>query len=205
MTQFGILLPRAPSSAPERWFDHLVDMTTGAEETGFRSVWVDDPPVAAPGGLEAVTLLGGLGARTSTVRLGMLAALSCRPAGILAKMVTTLDVITRGRVELGLGLVPGVRADGSRPGEAEPAEEVGEAVVVCRALFTGDDVSFTGHHNRLEHARNLPPPVQPGGPTLMVGGLPTPTTSSHADRLGCRLGVDRVGPFVDLVRRSGGS
>ena len=86
MTQFGILLPRAPSSAPERWFDHLVDMTTGAEETGFRSVWGDDPPVAAPGGLEAVTLLGGLGARTSTVRLGMLAALSCRPAGISRRM-----------------------------------------------------------------------------------------------------------------------
>ena len=38
-----------------------------------------------------------------------------------------------------------------------------EAVQVCRAMFTGDDVSFTGTHFRLDHARNLPRPVQAGG------------------------------------------
>src|SRR5258708_12791386 len=45
-----------------------------------------------------------------------------------------------------------------------------EAVQVCRAMFTGDDVSFTGTHYRLDHARNLPRPVQPGGPKIMIGG-----------------------------------
>jgi alkanesulfonate monooxygenase SsuD/methylene tetrahydromethanopterin reductase-like flavin-dependent oxidoreductase (luciferase family) len=45
-----------------------------------------------------------------------------------------------------------------------------EAVQVCRAMFTGDDVSFTGRHYRLEHARNLPRPVQVGGPKIMIGG-----------------------------------
>jgi alkanesulfonate monooxygenase SsuD/methylene tetrahydromethanopterin reductase-like flavin-dependent oxidoreductase (luciferase family) len=45
-----------------------------------------------------------------------------------------------------------------------------EAVQVCRAMFTGDDVSFTGQHYRLDHARNLPRPVRAGGPKIMIGG-----------------------------------
>jgi alkanesulfonate monooxygenase SsuD/methylene tetrahydromethanopterin reductase-like flavin-dependent oxidoreductase (luciferase family) len=45
-----------------------------------------------------------------------------------------------------------------------------EAVQICRAMFTGDDVVFHGDHFVLEHARNLPPPVQPGGPKIMIGG-----------------------------------
>ncbi len=45
-----------------------------------------------------------------------------------------------------------------------------EAVQVCRAMFTGDDVSFTGAHYRLDHARNQPRPVQAGGPKIMIGG-----------------------------------
>jgi alkanesulfonate monooxygenase SsuD/methylene tetrahydromethanopterin reductase-like flavin-dependent oxidoreductase (luciferase family) len=45
-----------------------------------------------------------------------------------------------------------------------------EAVQVCRAMFTGDDVSFTGCHYRLDHARNLPRPVQGGGPKIVIGG-----------------------------------
>lgn len=45
-----------------------------------------------------------------------------------------------------------------------------EAVQVCRAMFTSDDVSFVGNHFRLDHARNLPLPVQAGGPKIMIGG-----------------------------------
>ena len=45
-----------------------------------------------------------------------------------------------------------------------------EAVQVCRAMFTADDVSFEGSHYRLDHARNLPRPVQVGGPKIMIGG-----------------------------------
>ena len=45
-----------------------------------------------------------------------------------------------------------------------------EAVQICRAMFTGDDVSFSGAHYQLEHARNLPRPVQARGPRIMIGG-----------------------------------
>jgi alkanesulfonate monooxygenase SsuD/methylene tetrahydromethanopterin reductase-like flavin-dependent oxidoreductase (luciferase family) len=45
-----------------------------------------------------------------------------------------------------------------------------EAVQICRAMFTGDDVSFSGAHYQLDHARNLPRPVQAGGPKIMIGG-----------------------------------
>jgi alkanesulfonate monooxygenase SsuD/methylene tetrahydromethanopterin reductase-like flavin-dependent oxidoreductase (luciferase family) len=45
-----------------------------------------------------------------------------------------------------------------------------EAVQICRAMFTADQVSFSGTHYRLDQARNLPRPVQPGGPRIMIGG-----------------------------------
>jgi len=225
MTEFGVLLPHPLGPGPG-WFDRLADLTVSAERAGFHSVWLDDPP-ATPHGPEAVTLLGGLGVRTSTVRLGVLADLSRRPAGILAKMVTTIDVVTGGRAGLGLGLVPTAggpgpgtpggpggpderESDDSGPGDSGPddpgkrPEELEEAVSVCHALFVADDVTFTGRHNRLHHARNLPPPVRAGGPVLVVGGPESllPFVARHAYRLGCRTGAGALGARVARHHRA---
>jgi F420-dependent oxidoreductase-like protein len=182
MTKFGVQLPNFSGFDPAELFQHVADLATAAEDAGFHSVWVMDhffqlPPLGGPDQpmLEAYTLLGALAARTQRVQLGTLVTgVTYRNPGILAKIVTTLDVISRGRAILGIGgawydlehhgLGVEYPADGIRLDMLE------EAVQVCRAMFAGDDVSFAGQHYRIDHARNLPRPVQQGGPRIMIGG-----------------------------------
>jgi alkanesulfonate monooxygenase SsuD/methylene tetrahydromethanopterin reductase-like flavin-dependent oxidoreductase (luciferase family) len=116
-----------------------------------------------------------LAARTHRVQLGTLVTgVTYRNPGILAKIVTTLDIISRGRAILGIG---GAWYDVEHqglgieyPSDGVRLDMLEEAVQVCRAMFTGDDVSFEGNHYRLDHARNLPRPVQTDGPKIMIGG-----------------------------------
>jgi F420-dependent oxidoreductase-like protein len=182
MTRFGVQLPNFSGFEPADLFEHVAGLATAAEEAGFDTVWVMDhffqlPPLGGPDQpmLEAYTLLGALAARTRRVQLGTLVTgVTYRNPAILAKMVTTLDVISRGRAILGIGAAwydvehQALGVDYPRAGVRLDMLE--EAVQVCRAMFTGDDVSFSGTHYRLDHARNLPRPVQAGGPKIMIGG-----------------------------------
>jgi alkanesulfonate monooxygenase SsuD/methylene tetrahydromethanopterin reductase-like flavin-dependent oxidoreductase (luciferase family) len=108
MTKFGVQLPNFSGFDPADLFDHVAGLATTAEDAGFDSVWVMDhffqlPPLGGPDQpmLEAYTLLGALAARTRRVQLGT--GVTYRSPGILAKIVTTLDVISRGRAILGIG------------------------------------------------------------------------------------------------------
>jgi F420-dependent oxidoreductase-like protein len=182
VTKFGVQLPNFSGLDPADLFDHVAGLAVAAEEAGFDSVWVMDhffqlPSLGGPDQpmLEAYTLLGGLAARTRRVQLGTLVTgVTYRNPAILAKIVTTLDVISRGRAILGIGAAwydvehQGLGVD--FPADGVRLDMLEEAVQVCRAMFTGDDVSFTGVHYRLDHARNLPRPVQAGGPKIMIGG-----------------------------------
>ena len=182
MTKFGVQLPNFSGFDPAELFDHVAGLATAAEEAGFDSVWVMDhffqlPPLGGPDApmLEAYTLLGALAARTRRVQLGTLVTgVTYRNPAILAKIITTLDVISRGRAILGIGAAwydvehRGLGID--YPSNRVRLDMLEEAVQVCREMFTGDDVSFTGVHYRLDHARNLPRPVQAGGPKIMIGG-----------------------------------
>jgi F420-dependent oxidoreductase-like protein len=182
MTKFGVQLPNFSGIDTADLFDHVAGLATAAEDAGFHSVWVMDhffqlPPLGGPDQpmLEAYTLLGALAARTQRVQLGTLVTgVTYRNPGILAKIVTTLDVISRGRAILGIGGAwydvehQGLGVD--YPSDRVRLDMLEEAVQICRAMFTGDDVSFAGQHYRLDHARNLPRPVQPGGPRIMIGG-----------------------------------
>jgi alkanesulfonate monooxygenase SsuD/methylene tetrahydromethanopterin reductase-like flavin-dependent oxidoreductase (luciferase family) len=153
------------------------ELASAAERAGFSSVWLADPcpstPVTAHAttpGPEAYTLLGALATCTSRVELGALVSeVACRHPSILAKVVTTLDVITSGRAVLGIGTAtPPGAASLSADTTTDAGRRLAEAVQICRAMFTHDDVSFTGTHYRIEHARNLPPPVRPGGPRILI-------------------------------------
>jgi F420-dependent oxidoreductase-like protein len=182
MTRFGVQLPAFSGFEPADLFEHVAGLATAAEDAGFDSVWVMDhfyqlPSLGGPDQpmLEAYTLLGALAARTRRVRLGTLVTgVTYRNPGILAKTITTLDVISKGRAVLGIGGAwyeaehQGLGVDYPRDGVRLDMLE--EAVQVCRAMFTGDQASFSGTHYRLDQARNLPRPVQENGPRIMIGG-----------------------------------
>jgi alkanesulfonate monooxygenase SsuD/methylene tetrahydromethanopterin reductase-like flavin-dependent oxidoreductase (luciferase family) len=92
----------------------------------------------------------------------------------LAKMVTTLDVISGGRAVLGLGAA--WNEDEHRgygfefPAVGERMDRLDEALTICRAMFTEERPSFEGRYYRIERALNVPRPIQEGGPRIIVGG-----------------------------------
>lgn len=168
IVRFGVQLPYFSGFDHADMFDHVAGLAVAAEEAGFDSVWVMDhffqlPAMGGPDQpmLEAYTLLGALAARTQRVQLGTLVSgVTYRHPGILAKIVTTLDVSSRGRAILGIGGA-WYEVEHNGLGVAYPSDQVRldmleEAVQICRTMFTNDDVSFTGTHYQLDHARNLP-------------------------------------------------
>ena len=181
--RFGLQVPNFGDDVkPGALFGGVVEMATAAEESGFDSVWVMDhffqlPPMGGPAApmLDSYTLLGALAARTSTVRLGaMVTGVTYRNPAHLAKIVTTLDVISAGRAILGIGAAwYDVEHEGlgfDFPPVGERLDRLEEALQVCRAMFREEAPSFEGRYYRIHEARNVPPPVQPGGPPILVGG-----------------------------------
>src|SRR5271166_4865708 len=181
--RFGLQIPNfTVGETPGALFDGVVAMATAAEEAGFDSVWVMDhfyqlPPLGGPSQpmLDSYTLLGALAARTSRVRLGtMVTGVTYRNPAHLAKIVTTLDVISAGRAILGIGAAwYDVEHEGlgfDFPPAGQRLDRLEEALQICRAMFSQDGPSFEGRHYRVREARNVPPPVQEGGPPILVGG-----------------------------------
>jgi alkanesulfonate monooxygenase SsuD/methylene tetrahydromethanopterin reductase-like flavin-dependent oxidoreductase (luciferase family) len=167
---FGILLPtreaimsgRADPSA-------LFAIAERAEALGFHSVWVGDSLTARPR-IDALTTLAAVGARTSRIRLGtaiFLAAL--RNPIMLAYQLASLDWITGGRIDLGVGYgrpkEPAAEHEfeilGLNPSARMKMSE--EIVNVMRRLWRGNDVSYQGNFTRFDHVTIEPKPVQPGG------------------------------------------
>ena len=113
MIRMGLQIPNFtyPGVAPEDLFERVADIAVTAEQSGFDTVMVMDhfyqlpllgPPEAEM--FEAYTLLGAIAARTTRVNLGTLVTgVTYRKPAILAKIVTTLDVISKGRAFLGIG------------------------------------------------------------------------------------------------------
>ena len=180
--RFGLQIPNFIADSPAGLFDAAVAMATAAEESGFDSVWVMDhfyqlPPMGGPDApmLDSYTLLGALAALTSRVRLGaMVTGVTYRNPAHLAKIVTTLDVISGGRAILGLGAAwYDVEHEGlgfDFPPAPERLDRLEEALQICRAMFREEAPSFDGRYYRIHEARNVPPPIQPGGPPILVGG-----------------------------------
>jgi F420-dependent oxidoreductase-like protein len=217
MTRIGVQLPNFSGFDPGDLFDHIAGLATTAEDSGFDSVYVMDhffqlPPLGGPDQpmLEAYTLLGALAARTQRVQLGTLVTgVTYRNPGILAKIVTTLDIVSRGRAILGIG---GAWYDVEHqglgieyPSDRVRLDMLEEAVQVCRAMFTGDDVSFKGNRYRLDHARNLPRPVQAGGPKIMIGGGGEKRTlrlvALYADKCNVTGDVNTLARKIDVLHR----
>jgi F420-dependent oxidoreductase-like protein len=181
---FGYHMPRFtfPELPDEGLFDRVIELAGAAEAAGFDFVTVMDHfyQIPAVGSeeepmLEAYSTLAALAARTSRVRLSTLVTgVTYRNPALLAKTVTTLDVISRGRAMLGIGAAWNQSEhDGygfDFPPIGERMDRLDEALSICRLMFTQERPSFEGRHYRIRSALNSPRPVQPGGPPILVGG-----------------------------------
>jgi len=181
---FGLHLPyyTFPDTPAERLFDRVVAQAKAAEDAGFSLVTVMDHFYQIPGVgpvtdpmLEAWSVLAALARETSRVRLATLVTgVTYRNPAMLAKTVTTLDVISGGRAILGLGAAWNEVEHAGYGFEFPPVRErmdrLDEALTIIRAMFTEERPTFTGQHFRIEEALNVPRPIQPGGPRIMVGG-----------------------------------
>ncbi|MUL65898.1 hypothetical protein BOO86_15590 [Mycobacterium sp. CBMA 234] len=121
----------------------------------------------------AFAMLAAAAAVTDRIRLvSSITLLPLYPAALAAKMATIIDRISQGRFELGVGaggeFQPEFAAAGIDP--ATRFRRTDEGLEVLRRLFTGDTATFTGEFAQLAGVRLNPPPVQPGGPPIWLGG-----------------------------------
>jgi len=184
MKLLGLQIPNFtyPAVPNDRLFERVAAIAGTAERSGFDSVWVMDHLYQIPGVgprtdpmLEGYTTLAGIAARTSRVRLGTLVTgVTYRNPAFLAKVVTTLDIVSSGRAILGIGAA--WNEDEHRgygfefPPIRDRLDRLEEAVQICRAIFTQESPSFEGRYYRIHAALNDPRPIQPGGPPIMIGG-----------------------------------
>ena len=185
-------------------FDRTLDHALAAEASGFESVWVMDhfwqlPPLGGPDEpiLEAYTLLGALAARTERVQLGTLVTgVTYRNPALLAKMVTTLDVISHGRAILGIGAAwydSSTRATASSSrrranGSTGSRRRCRSAARCCATNARRSPASTTP----TKDARNVPAPLQSGGVPIMIGGS------------GEKRTLKLVAQYADMCNVSGG-
>ncbi|HXJ63705.1 MAG TPA: LLM class F420-dependent oxidoreductase [Actinomycetota bacterium] len=153
-----------------------------ADESGFHSIWVMDHFFQIPGVgdhrqpmLEAYTALGFLAAQTERCGLGTLVTgVTYRYPGILAKTVTTLDVLSGGRAWLGIGAAWNQHEHEGLgvpfPPVKERFEQLEDALRIALQMWSEDDGPFDGKRFHLTETVNQPQPVQRPRPKILIGG-----------------------------------
>ncbi|MEV0174122.1 LLM class F420-dependent oxidoreductase [Streptomyces sp. NPDC050803] len=162
--------------------------------------------------LEAYTTLGYLAGHTSTVQLGALVTgVTYRHPGLLAKIATSLDVLSGGRATLGIGAAWYDREHHGLgvgfPPVAERFERLEETLRICRQMWDPDDNGpFEGRHYRLAETLCVPAPVSRPHPEIMIGGGGEKKTLRLVARYGdaCNLfatSPEEVAHKLDVLRR----
>jgi F420-dependent oxidoreductase-like protein len=171
------------AAGPPELGSKLKEIAKTADGSGFDSIWVMDHFFQIPGVgrpeqdmLEAYTTLGFLAAQTERVSLGTLVTgVTYRHPGILAKQVTTLDVLSGGRAWLGIGaawfeqehLGLGVRF----PPIKERFERLEEALQIAKQMWTSDNNGpYEGKHYELAETLNVPAALSKPHPRILIGG-----------------------------------
>ena len=172
----------------EQW----LALADAAEQAGLEALFRSDHYLSldAPserGSLDAWTTLAGLAAHTSRIRLGTLVSpATFRHPSVLAKAAATVDHVSGGRVELGLGagwMELEHRAYGFEfPPTSERVARFAEQLEVVHRVWTEDAPSFRGRFYTLEECHALPKPVQRPRPPIIVGGSARPGTARPAAR-----------------------
>ena len=166
----------------DRLFDRVVENAQAAEKAGFdlftvmdhlyqiRGVGPETDPM-----LEVYTTLAAVATQTSRIKLSaMVTGVTYRNPALLAKEVTTIDVISKGRAIFGIGAA--WNEDEHRgygyhfPPIRERMDRLEDTVQIAKLMFTEERPSFEGKYHRIERALNVPRPSQKGGPKILIGG-----------------------------------
>ena len=183
----GLALPHYDTSyrnEPVSWAA-VRECAAAAERTGFSSVWVSDHlfldwgkyggPSTAQGSLECWTTMTALAASTTSLRIGSLTLCNdLRSPALLAKMAASLDLLSGGRLDLGLGAgwyEPEYRAAGIEFSSAGTRiRRLGEAAEILGRLLEGQELTYDGTHYQVQDAICLPRPKQQPRPPIWIGG-----------------------------------
>jgi F420-dependent oxidoreductase-like protein len=159
-------------------WDQWLAIARACERFGFEGLFASDhylSLVPRPGSHDSWTLLGALAVATERLRLGtMVSPVTFRLPAVLAKAATTVDIVSAGRVELGIGA--GWWEEEHRthgvpfPPVGVRFEMLEEQLEIIHSLWSTDVVSFQGRHYALEGCRFVPKPVQSPHPPIVLGG-----------------------------------
>ena len=197
----------------------LAEIARTADDVGFDSVWVMDHffqiPLVGPAemdmleGYNALSFIAGV---TRRVMLGtMVTGVTYRHPGLLAKTVTTLDVLSGGRAYLGIGAAWFEREHQGLgvpfPPLGERFERLEETLQIAKQMWSDEDGPFEGRHYRLAETLCVPKPTSRPHPPIMIGGLGEKKTLRLVARYGdaCNLfafiGIDGLRGKLDVLRR----
>jgi F420-dependent oxidoreductase-like protein len=183
--RFGLFIPQGwrldlVDIPPERHWDVMRDLADYADRGSWDSLWVYDhfhtvPVPAHEATHEAWTLMSAYGASTSRIKLGqMCTAMSYRNPVYLAKVAATVDIISRGRIQMGIGAgwyEHEWRAYGyGFPPAGVRLARLDEGVQIMRAAWRDGSVTFHGEHYQADGAIVEPKPLQEGGIPLWIAG-----------------------------------
>ncbi len=198
---FGVFIPQgwkmelSGIEGAEAQWNTAVDIAVRAEELGYDSIWVYDhfhnvPRPAQEAVFECWTTIAAISQRTSRIRLGqMVGCNSYRNPGLLAKITSTVDVISGGRLDWGIGAgwyeneYRGYGYDFPKP-----SERIGmlrETVEIVKSMWTQPETTYDGRHYKLQRANCDPKPLQAPHPPVWIGGggeqLTLRVVAQHAD------------------------
>jgi len=209
----GWKLEYAGWGATDAW-NRTVELAQLAERLRYEHLWVYDHVETVPRRepthvFEAFTTLAALSQRTTSIRLGQLVTCSSyRAAGLLAKEAAMVDVMSGGRLILGLGAGWYEREYQAYGYRFEPArtrlEVLDETVRAVRALWTEETVTFAGRHLRFDGAYCDPKPLQTLPPVWIGGGGEHVTlriAAEQADATNWQVGLDEFVHKSDVLRR----
>ncbi len=204
--RYSLMLEGQEGVTWEQW----LSIADACERLGFEGLFTSDHYLSVvdapdPGSNDAWTLLGALAARTSTIRLGtMVSPVTFRLPIVLAKAATTVDRISNGRVDLGMGAgwwEAEHRTHGVPfPSTDERFEMLEEQLEIVHGLWSEDVYSFESRHYAIESCRFVPKPVQRPHPPIVVGGNGGPRIARLVARWGDEF--NRVGGTPEEVGAS---
>ena len=198
---FGVFMPQgwkmelSAIQGDEAKWQTAVDTALLAEKLGYHSIWVYDhfhnvPRPAHEAVFECWTTIAAISQRTSRIRLGqMVGCNSYRNPGLLAKITSTIDVISGGRLDWGIGA--GWYENEYRGYGYEfpkPADRIGmlrESVEIVKSMWTNTETSYDGKYYKMVRANCDPKPLQKPNPPIWIGGggeqLTLRVVAEHAD------------------------